>query len=86
MGRKPRIFIASSKENINIAEAVNVNLDHDAEVTLWRNGFELSATYLESLTLLDLDDLVAHITNRYEQLDTTTRSLVPLVRVYWPAG
>ena len=49
MDRKPRIFIASSKENLPVAEAVNLNLDHDAEGSLWRNGFKLSTDGIESL-------------------------------------
>lgn len=47
---KPRIFIASSVESLKIAEAVNVNLDHEFEVTIWKNGtFKLSSTTLEDL-------------------------------------
>jgi hypothetical protein len=48
--RKPRIFIASSVESLKIAEAVNVNLDHEFEVTIWKSGtFKLSSTTLEDL-------------------------------------
>jgi Predicted nucleotide-binding protein containing TIR-like domain len=48
--RKPRIFIGSSVEGLYVADAVNVNLDHSAEVTIWRNGtFDLSSTALDSL-------------------------------------
>lgn len=48
--RKPRLFIASSVESLNIAEAVNVNLDHEFEVTIWKNGtFKLSSTTIEDL-------------------------------------
>lgn len=48
--RKPRLFIASSVESIPIAEAVNVNLDHDFEVTIWKNGtFKLSSSTIEDL-------------------------------------
>jgi len=47
---KPKIFIASSVESLPIAEAVNLNLDHDFEVTLWRTGtFKLSSGTLEDL-------------------------------------
>lgn len=50
MLRKPRLFIASSVESYPIAEAVNVNLDHDFEVTLWKNGtFRLSSSVVEDL-------------------------------------
>ena len=48
--RKPRLFIASSVESVKIAEAVNVNLDHECEVTIWKNGtFKLSSTTIEDL-------------------------------------
>ncbi|QVL42622.1 MAG: nucleotide-binding protein [Alcanivorax sp.] len=48
--RKPRLFIASSVESLPIAEAVNVNLDLDFEVTIWKNGtFKLSSSTIEDL-------------------------------------
>lgn len=48
--RKPRLFIASSIESLTIAEAVNVNLDHEFEVTLWKNGtFKLSSSAIDDL-------------------------------------
>lgn len=48
--RKPRLFIASSVESLPVAEAVNVNLDHEFEVTLWKNGtFKLSSTVIDDL-------------------------------------
>lgn len=48
---KPRVFIGSSTEGLHIAYAVQQNLLHDAEVTVWDQGiFELSRTTIESLT------------------------------------
>ena len=48
--RKPRLFIASSAESLAIAEAVNVNLDHEFEVTIWKNGtFKLSSNTVDDL-------------------------------------
>lgn len=48
---KPRLFIGSSVEGLNIAYAVQQNLVHDSEATVWDQGvFELSATTIESLT------------------------------------
>lgn len=48
--RKPRLFIASSIESISIAEAVNMNLDHEFEVTIWKNGtFKLSSSAIDDL-------------------------------------
>jgi hypothetical protein len=50
--RKPRLFIASSAESLTIAEAVNVNLDHEFEVTIWKNGtFKLSSTVIDDLII-----------------------------------
>ncbi|MFS2135601.1 TIR domain-containing protein [Duganella sp. Dugasp56] len=48
---KPRVFIGSSVEGLNIAYPVQQNLCHVAEVTVWPQGiFELSGTTIESLT------------------------------------
>lgn len=47
--RKPRVFIASSTESLSIADAINVNMDHQAEVTVWKNGFKLSTSSIDSL-------------------------------------
>lgn len=47
---KPKIFIGSSVEGLNVAYAVQQNLTHDAESTVWDQGlFELSKTTIETL-------------------------------------
>jgi HAD superfamily hydrolase (TIGR01509 family) len=47
---KPRLFIGSSVESIEIAYAVQDNLQHHVEATVWDQGiFELSRFALESL-------------------------------------
>jgi hypothetical protein len=48
---KPTVFIGSSSEGLEIAEAVQVALDTECEVTVWSQGvFLLGLSYLESLT------------------------------------
>ncbi|EJL6311493.1 nucleotide-binding protein [Vibrio cholerae] len=49
MERKPKLFIASSVEGLDVAEAVNVNLEYESENTLWTNAFQLSSVTLTSL-------------------------------------
>lgn len=38
------------------------------------------------VTLLTLDDVAQLLVDNYEGVDTETRALVPLVRLYWPAS
>ncbi|MDE1139773.1 nucleotide-binding protein [Paraburkholderia sp. SIMBA_009] len=55
---KPRAFIGSSVEGLNVAYAVQQNLVHQVETTVWDQGiFSLSSTTIESLTnvLADVD-------------------------------
>lgn len=53
-------------------------------------GFSKDARYEADrasipVTLWDLDDLVRYLVENYDRLDSDTKQLVPLKRVYWPA-
>ncbi|WP_441227902.1 TIR domain-containing protein [Tardiphaga sp. 20_F10_N6_6] len=53
---KPRVFIGSSVEQLELAYAIQDNLQHDIESTVWDQGvFELSRTAMASL-IDQLDD------------------------------
>jgi predicted nucleotide-binding protein len=49
MSEPSRVFIASSREALPVAEAVNIRLEHDAKVKLWDNAFDLSSITLPTL-------------------------------------
>ena len=47
---KPSLFIGSSTEGLEFARALRSLLAHDAEVTLWNEGFfSLGNTFIETL-------------------------------------
>ena len=46
---RPSVFIGSTKERLDVAQAIESNLQYAADVTLWTLVFELSRGYLESL-------------------------------------
>jgi len=56
MKKKPKIFIGSSTEGLEIASAIQENLDHDAEVTLWTQG-------VFNLSNVPIDDLLTVLNN-----------------------
>jgi hypothetical protein len=47
---KPKVMIGSSTENLDVARAIMVNLEHDCYSEIWNNGtFDLSQSNLQSL-------------------------------------
>lgn len=77
--RKPRLFIALSIESLPIAEAVNVNLDHNFEIMIWKNGtFKLSSSTIDDLVeksssvdfalFIFAPDDISSIRNRHEHV------------------
>lgn len=49
MSNTPNIFIASSREGLPVAEAVNIKLEYEARVKQWDNAFDLSSVTITSL-------------------------------------
>jgi len=82
---KPRVFVGSSTEGLPVAEALQVGLEYDAEVTVWSQGvFGLSGGTLETLVetskgfdfsvfVLTPDDLVV---KRGEQQPTARDNVI----------
>lgn len=63
--RRPAVFIGSSSEGVEIAEAIQLNLDRICEVVIWSQGlFGLSSGTLETLVerLQDFDFAVLALT------------------------
>lgn len=77
---KPRIFIGSSVEGLGVSYAVQLNLTHEAEATVWSQGvFNLSETTMESLdNALDESDFAVFVFSPDDltQIRNTTKNTV----------
>lgn len=49
MSDLPKVFVASSVEGLQVAEAINIKLEFDAKVKQWDNAFDLSSITITSL-------------------------------------
>jgi tetratricopeptide (TPR) repeat protein len=68
---KPRVFIGSSSEGLEVAQAIQSELEHDAESTIWNQGFfPPSRATLESLVAeapsFDFALIIVHGDDRLE--------------------
>jgi hypothetical protein len=63
MSERPTVFVGSSKEGLSAAQALQINLDHLAEVVTWNQGvFGLMSGGLESLfSALDSFDFAVFV-------------------------
>ncbi len=62
---------------------------YDAGLYVSTGGFSKETKYEAEraailVNMFDLEGLLSLIKNHYDELDTETRSLIPLVKVYWP--
>lgn len=55
MDSKPRVFVASSSESLDVAYALQDNLERDAEVTVWTQG----VMRMSRATMANLHDQLA---------------------------
>ena len=65
--------------------------DGDCGLYVSTGGFTKDAKYEAdrakmAITLLDLDQLAELVIEHYERLDAEGRTLVPLVKLYWPVS
>jgi hypothetical protein len=49
MSDLPKVFVASSVEGLQVAEAINIKLEYEAKVKQWDNAFDLSSITITSL-------------------------------------
>lgn len=86
---RPRIFVASSVEGLPIAEALALNLQYDAQVTIWDEGvFSLSEGTLATLDeVADASDFAIVVLTADDMTTTRGRtSAVPRDNVIFELG
>ena len=73
--KRPRVFIASSSEGLEIAKAIQLELDRDCEVEVWSQGlFSLSVSVLDSLiSSLDTHDFAIIVVTPDDLVETRNR-------------
>lgn len=69
MDEKPRLFVGSSSEALDIAETICLNLREVAEIRLWKNVFDLGDTTIETLfDELDRSDYAVLVTSSDDKI------------------
>ncbi len=81
---------AGSMSSQNIRSFLGALRDGDSGLFISTGGFTKDARYEAEratvpLTLIDIDDLANLIVTHYEQFDMEGKTLLPLVKIYWPA-
>ena len=86
---RPTVFIGSSKEGLNIAEALQANMDEYCEVTVWSQGaFGLGEGNLEALVRLknEFDFAILILTSDDLSISRGKRSHSPCDNVLFELG
>ena len=95
--QEPRIFVevkhrkTTSMSSYDLRSFLGGRQQGDRCLYVSTGGFSKDARYEAErstvpLTLIDLPALRELVVEHYEQLDLEVRQLVPLTRLYWPAG
>ncbi len=86
---KPRVFVGSSIESLEIARAVQQNLDHEAEVVVWTDGvFSLTHNAYQALAItLDAVDAGIFILSGDDSIENRgTEEFAPRDNVVFELG
>jgi Predicted nucleotide-binding protein containing TIR-like domain len=86
---KPRVFIGSSTQGLEVAENLNIRLAKDCETVPWNGGtFQISDTYIESLekALADVEFAVLVVTPDDLRIKAGESGKVPRDNVVFELG